>query len=161
MHRPFSLPTCPGLAHGKSDRPKTRACFYAPQQRAIVLEALKIFPNVGKFYRCLGKRIGVSYGTIWNMAKAKGIELIRVDRRWLNLGSGVGKIALDRQTGTLCGSEQVVQCARYQSLGIFPCFRLDASQAAAEALGQIRTDMHLPRPASRLLLHRRRFRPMR
>jgi hypothetical protein len=49
-----------------------------------VREALKILPNALEIYRCLGKRIGVSYRTIWNIAKAEDIELIRVDRRRLN-----------------------------------------------------------------------------
>jgi hypothetical protein len=65
-------------------RQKRWPVFSRPEQRAIVLEALKILPNVLQVYRYLGKRIGISYGTIWNVAKAEGIELIRFDRRRLN-----------------------------------------------------------------------------
>jgi hypothetical protein len=57
--------------------------FTRPEQRAIVIEALKVFPNVRVVYRRLGKLIGVSYGTVWNIAKAEGIKLIRFDPRWL------------------------------------------------------------------------------
>ena len=61
-------------------RGKVPPIFSRTEQRAIVIEALGIVPNVWQVYRCLGKRIGVSYGTIWNIAKAEGIELIHVDR---------------------------------------------------------------------------------
>ena len=57
--------------------------FSRSEQRAIVIEALKILPNARQVHLCLGKRIGVSYGTIWNIARAEGIELIRIDRRRL------------------------------------------------------------------------------
>lgn len=53
------------------------------EQRAIVIEALKIFSNVRQVHLYLGKLIGVSYGTIWNIAEAEGIELIRFNRRRL------------------------------------------------------------------------------
>jgi hypothetical protein len=80
---PFSLPTASGsLPMARVTRQKP--VFSRPEQRAIVLEALKILPNVWQVYRSLGKRIGISYGTIWNVAKAEGIELIRLDRRRLN-----------------------------------------------------------------------------
>jgi hypothetical protein len=65
-------------SHGKAS-----PIFSRTEQRAIVIEALGILPNVWQVYRCLGKRIGVSYGAIWNIAKAEGIELMRVDRRRL------------------------------------------------------------------------------
>jgi len=51
--------------------------FSRPEQRAIVIEALKVFPNVWVVYQHLGKLIGISYGTVWNIAKAEGIKLIR------------------------------------------------------------------------------------
>jgi hypothetical protein len=62
-------------------RGKEQPVLSRTEQRAIVIEALGIVPNVLQVYRCLGKRIGVSYGTIWNIAKAEGIELTRVDGR--------------------------------------------------------------------------------
>ena len=62
----------------RATRQKRELVFSRIEQRAIVREALKILPNVLEIYRCLGKRIGVSYGTIWNIAKAEGIELIRL-----------------------------------------------------------------------------------
>jgi hypothetical protein len=57
--------------------------FSRAEQRSIVIAALGIVPNVWQVYRCLGKRIGVSYGTIWNIARAEGISLIRLDHRRL------------------------------------------------------------------------------
>ena len=57
--------------------------YSRPEQRAIIVEALRIFPNVSIVYNYVGKRIGVSYGSIWNIARAEGIDLIRFDRRWL------------------------------------------------------------------------------
>jgi hypothetical protein len=53
------------------------------QQRAIIVEALGIFPNVWVVYNYVGKRIGVSYGSIWTIARAGGIKLIRFDSRCL------------------------------------------------------------------------------
>ena len=67
---------------GKSCGTK-RPVFSRMEQRAILIEALGILPNVWQAYRFLGKRIGVSYGAIWNIAKAEGIKLVRVDRRRL------------------------------------------------------------------------------
>ena len=57
--------------------------YSRPEQRAIIVQALGIFPNVWVVYNYVGKRIGVSYGSIWNIARAEGIELIRFDRRRL------------------------------------------------------------------------------
>jgi hypothetical protein len=57
--------------------------YSRPEQRAIIVQALGIFPNVWVVYNHVGKRIGVSYGSIWNIAKAEGIPLIRFDRRRL------------------------------------------------------------------------------
>ena len=74
-----------GLVTTKS-RGKEPLVFSRTEQRAIVTEALGILPNFLRVYRCLGKRIGVSYGTIWNIAKDEGIKLIRVDRRRLAKG---------------------------------------------------------------------------
>jgi hypothetical protein len=50
--------------------------YSRPEQRAIIVEALSIFPNVWVVYNYVGKRLSVSYGSIWNIAKAKGIKLI-------------------------------------------------------------------------------------
>lgn len=55
--------------------------YLRPEQRAIIIQALGIFPNVWVVYNYVGKRIGVSYGSIWNIARAEGVELIRFDRR--------------------------------------------------------------------------------
>jgi hypothetical protein len=60
---------------------KTPLVYSRTEQRAIVVEALRIFPNVWQVYQRLGKLIGVSYATIWNIAKAESIELIRFRRR--------------------------------------------------------------------------------
>ena len=57
--------------------------YSKPEQHAIIMEALGIFPNVWVVYNYVGKRIGVSYGSIWNIAKAQSIKLIRFDRRKL------------------------------------------------------------------------------
>lgn len=57
--------------------------YSRPEQRAIIVEALVIFPNVWIVYNYVGKRLGVSYGSIWNIARAEGIKLIRFERRWL------------------------------------------------------------------------------
>ena len=72
----------------KRNRRRRTPVFSRTEQRAIILEGLRILPNVWQVYRCLGKRIGVSYGTIWNVAKAEGIELIGIDRRRLIRKSG-------------------------------------------------------------------------
>jgi hypothetical protein len=48
--------------------------YSRPEQRAIIVEALGIFPNVWVVYNYVGKRIGVSYGSIWNIAKAEGVK---------------------------------------------------------------------------------------
>jgi hypothetical protein len=63
-----------------------------------VIEALTIFPNVWLVYRKLGKLIGVSYGAIWNIARAENIKLIRFDPRWLRraLVAGDRKFDLNR-----------------------------------------------------------------
>jgi hypothetical protein len=68
----------------RKSRGKKRPVFSRAEQRAIVIEALGIVPNVWQVYRCVGNRIGVSYGAIWNIAKAEGIKLIHVNRRRLN-----------------------------------------------------------------------------
>ena len=57
--------------------------YSRPEQRAIIVEALGIFPNVWVVYNYVGKRLGVSYGSIWNIARAEGIKLIRFESRWL------------------------------------------------------------------------------
>jgi hypothetical protein len=57
--------------------------YSRPEQRAIIVEALGIFPNVWVVYNYVGKRVGASYGSIWNIAKAEGIKLIRFKSRWL------------------------------------------------------------------------------
>ena len=61
----------------RKSRDTNRLVFSRREQRAIVIEALTILPNVLQVYRCLGERIGVSYRTIWNIAKAEGIKLVR------------------------------------------------------------------------------------
>ena len=61
----------------RKSRDTNRLVFSRREQRAIVIEALTILPNVLQVYRCLGERIGVSYRTIWNFAKAEGIKLVR------------------------------------------------------------------------------------
>jgi hypothetical protein len=48
-----------GLMTRKS-RGDERPVFTKAEQRAIVVEALGIVPNVWQVYRCVGKRIGVS-----------------------------------------------------------------------------------------------------
>jgi hypothetical protein len=68
------------LAKRKSD--SNALVFTRPEQRAIVIEALKVFPNVSVVYQHLGKLIGISYGTVWNIAKSEGIKLIRLPPRW-------------------------------------------------------------------------------
>lgn len=57
--------------------------YSRPEQRAIIVEALGIFPNVWVVYNYVGKRLGVSYGSIWNIAKAEGIKRIPFDLRYL------------------------------------------------------------------------------
>ena len=57
--------------------------YSRPEQRAIIVEALGIFPNVCVVYNYVGKRLGVSYGSIWNIARAEGIKFIRFDHRRL------------------------------------------------------------------------------
>ena len=57
--------------------------YSRPEQRAIIVEALGIFPNVCVVYNYVGKRLGVSYGSIWNIARSEGIKFIRFDHRWL------------------------------------------------------------------------------
>jgi hypothetical protein len=70
--------------------------YSRPEQRAIIVEALGIFPNVWVVYNYVGKRIGVSYGSIWNIARAEGIKHIRFDGRWL-LQRAVPKIKTKRR----------------------------------------------------------------
>ena len=76
-----------GMVTTKS-RGKEPPIFSRTEQRAIVIEALGILPNVWQAYRCVGKHLGVSYGAIWNIAKSEGIKLIHVDRRWLKKRAG-------------------------------------------------------------------------
>jgi hypothetical protein len=38
--------------------------YSRPEQRAIIVQALGIFPNVWVVYNYVGKRLGVSYGSI-------------------------------------------------------------------------------------------------
>src|ERR1700730_2390234 len=57
--------------------------YSRPEQHAIIVQALGIFPNVWVVYNYVGQRIGVSYGSIWNIATASENELIRFDHRWL------------------------------------------------------------------------------
>lgn len=57
--------------------------YSRPEQRGIIVEALGIFPNVWVVYNYVGKRTGVSYGSILNIARAEGSGLIRFDHRWL------------------------------------------------------------------------------
>ena len=44
--------------------------------------ALKATPNVSHVFHSVGKRMGVSYGSIWNIAAAERIELVRYSRQW-------------------------------------------------------------------------------
>jgi hypothetical protein len=60
-----------------SNNKQTPLVYSRTEQRAIVIEALRIFPNVWQVYQRLGKLIGVSYGAIWSIARDEGIELIR------------------------------------------------------------------------------------
>lgn len=60
-----------------SNNEPTPLVYSRAEQRAIVIEALRILPNVWHVHQRLGKLIGVSYGTIWKIAKAERIELIR------------------------------------------------------------------------------------
>jgi hypothetical protein len=57
--------------------------YSRPEQRAIIVEALGIFPNVWVVYNYMGKRIGVSYGAVRNIAIAEGIKLIHFHPRYL------------------------------------------------------------------------------
>ena len=57
--------------------------YSRPEQRAIIVQALGIFPNVWVVYNYVGKPLGVSYGSIWNIAKAEGIKRIPFDPRYL------------------------------------------------------------------------------
>ena len=50
-------------------------------ERAIVLDALKDTPNGWQVYNRVGKKIGISYGSIRNIAKAKGIKLIAFNKK--------------------------------------------------------------------------------
>jgi hypothetical protein len=73
VHRPFFVAYASGsLPMARVTRQKRRPVFSRTEQRAIVLEALKILPNVLEVYRCLGKRIGISYGTIWKRRESRG-----------------------------------------------------------------------------------------
>jgi len=49
--------------------------------RTKIIAALKATPNVSVVFKSLGKRIGVSYGTIWNIAEGVGIERVRFTRQ--------------------------------------------------------------------------------
>jgi hypothetical protein len=51
------------------------------EQRALIVEALNILPNVWQVYSRLGKLIGVSYGSVINIARSENIKLIRFDSR--------------------------------------------------------------------------------
>jgi hypothetical protein len=57
--------------------------YSRPEQRAIIVQALGIFPNVWVVYNYMGKRIGVSYGAVRNIAIAEGIKLIHFHPRYL------------------------------------------------------------------------------
>ena len=74
----------------RKSRGDERPVFTKAEQRAIVIEALGIVPKVWQVYRSVGKRIGARYGTIWNIAKSEGTQLI--DAR-------VGSVRL-RRSGT-------------------------------------------------------------
>jgi hypothetical protein len=52
------------------------------EKRTEIVGALKATPNVSHVYKSVGKRIGVSYASIWNIAAAEGIELVRFTRQW-------------------------------------------------------------------------------
>jgi len=51
------------------------------EQRELIIEALRILPNAWQVYYRMGKLIGVSYGSVRNIAKAEGIELIHFNLR--------------------------------------------------------------------------------
>jgi hypothetical protein len=53
-----------------------------PAKRIVIIAALKATPNVSHVFHSVGKRMGVSYGSIWNIAAAEGIELVRYSRQW-------------------------------------------------------------------------------
>ena len=47
----------------------------------VIIAALKATPNVSHVFHSVGKRMGVSYGSIWNIAAAEGVELVRYSRQ--------------------------------------------------------------------------------
>src|SRR6516164_3765380 len=51
-------------------------------KRMKIVAALKATPNVSHVFHSIGKRIGVSYASVWNIAAAEGIELVRFTRQW-------------------------------------------------------------------------------
>lgn len=51
-------------------------------KRIVIIAALKATPNVSHVFHSVGKRMGVSYGSVWNIAAAEGIELVRYSRQW-------------------------------------------------------------------------------
>ena len=51
-------------------------------KRMEIIAALKARPNVSHVFDSVGKRIGVSYGSVWNIAAAEGIKLVRFTRQW-------------------------------------------------------------------------------
>jgi hypothetical protein len=54
-------------------------------KRIVIIAALKVTANVSHVFRSVGKPMGVSYGSVWNIAAAEGIELVRYSRQWANL----------------------------------------------------------------------------
>jgi hypothetical protein len=78
--------------------------YSRPEQRAIIVEALGIFPNVWVVYNYVGKRVGVSYGSIWNIARAEGIKLIRFESRWLRKREAVKLKTKREHSPTNCSS---------------------------------------------------------
>jgi hypothetical protein len=81
------------LKAGNAGRSRIEQRVQRAEQRAIVVEALRIFPNVWEVYRRLGKLIDVSYGSMWKIAREEGIELIRFDRRNTRLSTISDRVA--------------------------------------------------------------------
>ena len=48
------------------------------EKRMEIIAALKATPNASHVYKSVGKRIGVSYASVWNIAAAEGIELAHI-----------------------------------------------------------------------------------
>jgi hypothetical protein len=90
--------------------------YSRPEQRTIIVEAPGIFPNVWVVYNYVGKPLGISYGAIWNIARADGIKLVRFESRWL-LKREVPKLKTKRKH-SLTNSQIVIE--GYKMIFLYP-----------------------------------------